>query len=102
SQCRIAILWELQDAKGMIVYRTATRAVGREATVERLRRTLVVGAVRSLLQRRRFALQLTEADTTPKPAPTGPLGFKQCRRAGSPLPEGARAVAASLVFVESG
>ena len=76
SQCRVAIQWELQDPKGLVLYRTTTRAVAREATRDKLRRSLVEGALRSLLLRRRFALQLTEADTGPRPKATGPAGLQ--------------------------
>jgi hypothetical protein len=102
SQCRIAILWELQDTKGVAVYRTMTRAVDQQPTFEKLRRALLDAALRSLLQRRRFPLQLTAGVATPEPQAIGPLGFKQCARAGLALPQAARAIAAALVWVESG
>lgn len=60
SQCRIAIQWELQDARGAVVYRTITRSVDQAQSLEKLRRGLIEGALRSLLQRRRFTLQLIE------------------------------------------
>jgi len=102
SQCRIAIQWELQDPRGVVAYRVITRAVEQKPNIEKLRRGLIEGALRSLLQRRRFALQLTE-ESKPSPSPaTGALGFKQCRRAPLELPRAARAAAASLVLVESG
>ena len=101
-QCRVAIQWELQDARGVAVYRTITRAVEQSARRDELRRGLVDGALRSLLQRRRFALQLTDETQPSKPRAVGPLGFKQCRRPLMALPEASRAAAASLVFVESG
>ncbi|MES1189375.1 MAG: trypsin-like peptidase domain-containing protein [Myxococcales bacterium] len=102
SQCRVAIQWELQDPRGVVVYRTTTRAVDQTPSLEKLRRGLVEGALRSLLQRRRFTLQLSD-QTAPRPAPVvGPLGFKRCKRPAVALPQAARAAAASLVFVESG
>lgn len=102
SQCRVAIQWELQDGRGVVAYRAITRAVEQTGSLEKLRRGLIEGALRSLLQRRRFALQLS-AESKGKPAPaTGPLGFRQCRRGLIELPRAARAAAASLVFVESG
>jgi S1-C subfamily serine protease len=101
SQCRIAILWELEDRRGVAVYRALTRAVDQKPTIDQLRRALISGAVRSLLQRRRFALQLTDVEPAPS-APTEPLGFKQCRRPALTLPAAARSAAASLVLVESG
>jgi len=101
-QCRVAIQWELQDARGIAVYRTITRAVAQASTLDELRRGLVEGALRSLLQRRRFPLQLTEESRPSAPAAVGPLGFKQCRRPLMSLPDAARAAAASFVFVEAG
>jgi S1-C subfamily serine protease len=102
SQCRIAIQWELQDTRGVVVYRTLTRAVDQAASLEKLRRGLVEGALRSLLQRRRFALQLSDDSKPSAPRVVGPLGFKQCKRPAMAMPQAARAAAASLVFVESG
>jgi S1-C subfamily serine protease len=103
SQCRIAILWELQDPKGVAVYRTMTRAVDQQPSFEKLRRGLIDGALKSLLQRRRFALRLSDPEAaSPTPQPAGPLGFKQCSRESLALPQAARAVAAALVWVESG
>jgi len=102
SQCRVAIQWELQDARGVVVYRAITRAVEQTANLEKLRRSLIEGALRSLLQRRRFALQLGAGLEPAQPVASGPLGFKQCKRAAMELPQAARAAAASLVFVESG
>lgn len=102
AQCRVAVQWELQDARGLAVYRTTTRALGQAPTLDALRRVLVEGALHSLLQRRRFELQLTAAEG-PASAPTsGPLGFKQCQRAPLALPAAARAAAASLVWIEAG
>lgn len=102
AQCRVAIQWELQDARGLAVYRTLTRALGQAPTLNALRRALVEGALHSLMQRRRFELQLTAVDG-PTPAPvTGPLGFKQCRRGALALPAASRAVTASLVLIEAG
>jgi hypothetical protein len=57
--------------------------------------------LRSLVQRPRFALQLTDAAEAPKPI-TQVLGFKRCTRPELPLPEGLRAVASSYALVESG
>jgi S1-C subfamily serine protease len=102
SQCRVAIQWELQDSRGVVVYRTLTRAVDQAPSLEKLRRGLVEGALRSLLQRRRFALQLSDESKPSQPPAVGPLGFKQCKRPPMALPQAARAAAASLVFVESG
>ena len=102
SQCRIAIQWELQDARGVVVYRTTTRAVEQSPTLEKQRRGLLVGALRSLLLRRRFALQLSEPPSAAKADPGALLGFKQCRRAAIVLPQAERSVAASVVLVESG
>lgn len=102
SQCRIAVQWELQDARGVTVYRTITRAVDQASSLEKLRRGLVEGSLRSLLQRRRFALQLSDGSAPTKAPVVGPLGFKQCRRPGLALPQAARAAAASLVFIEAG
>lgn len=102
TECRAAIQWELQDPRGVVVYRTITRAVQQAVSLEQMRRGLVDGALRSLLQRRRFTLQLSdESKPTPQDV-VDPLGFKQCRRPPLVLPEAARAALASLVFVESG
>lgn len=60
SQCRVAVQWELQDARGVVVYRAITRAVEQAPSLEKLRRGLIEGTLRSLLQRRRFALQLVD------------------------------------------
>jgi len=100
-QCRIALLWELRNHKGVVVYRALTRAVDQEASVEKERRSLISGALRSLLQRPRFPLQLTDVADAPRQI-TEPLGFKQCARPALHLPEGARSAAASYVLVESG
>lgn len=100
-QCRIAVQWELQDKKGVVAYRTLTRAVDQSELRERQTRELVSGALRSLLQRPRFALQLTDNAETSQPL-TEPLGFERCSRAEVPLPGGTRAAAASYVLIESG
>jgi S1-C subfamily serine protease len=100
-QCRIAVQWELQDRKGVVAYRTLTRAVDQSELRERQTRELVSGALRSLLQRPRFALQLTDAAETSQPL-IEPLGFERCSRADVALPSGARAAAASYVLIESG
>lgn len=102
SQCRIAIQWELQDERGVTVYRAITRAVDQAPTLDKLRRGLVEGALRSLSLRRRFALQLSDSRAVTRASVVGPLGFKQCRRPRLVLPQAARAAAASLVFVEAG
>jgi len=101
-QCRVAVQWELQDRKGVVTYRTLTRAVDQAETLEKQRRALVEATLHSLLQRRRFALQLTDSQDAPKPAANQPLGFKRCERTATALPQASRAVAAALVFVESG
>ncbi|HVY27836.1 MAG TPA: serine protease [Polyangiaceae bacterium] len=100
-QCRIALLWELRNQKGVVVYRALTRAVDQAPSVEKERRSVISGALRSLLQRPRFALQLTDAADAPRKV-SEPLGFKQCARPALHLPEAARSVAASYVLVESG
>lgn len=100
-QCRIAVQWELQDKKGVVAYRTLTRAVDQSAAHDHQARELVGGTLRSLLQRPRFALQLTDSAEAPRPI-TEPLGFERCARADVPLPGGTRAAAASYVLVESG
>jgi S1-C subfamily serine protease len=100
-QCRIAVQWELQDHKGVVAYRTLTRAVDQSAAQARQARELVSGALRSLLLRPRFALQLTDSAEAPRPI-TEPLGFERCSRAEVALPGGARAAAAAYVLVESG
>ncbi len=99
SQCRVAIQWELQERNGSVVYRTVTRAVDQQPTLDRLRRVLIQGALRSLMGRRRFASRLGSGE----PAPSGAtLGFKQCRRETLGLPAASRAALAALVLVESG
>ena len=100
-QCRLAIQWELQDRRGVVVYRATTRAVDQTESLDKERRDLVQSAVRSLLQRRRFALQLT-IDQADKRDTQGPFGFKRCARNGVALPQGVRSAAAALVLVESG
>lgn len=100
SQCRVAIQWELQRRSGVVVYRTLTRAVDQQPNLERLRRGLVQGALRSLLSRRRFTTRL--ADSSGASAPSGSLGFKECRREAIHLPDASRAALAGLVRVESG
>lgn len=102
SQCRIKVQWELQDQKGVVLYRTTTRAVEQQPSYDRLRHGLMLGALHSLLSRRRFALQLTDQKTEQMPTATGPLGFKQCRRPSLNLPEAARSASAPFVLVESG
>jgi S1-C subfamily serine protease len=102
SQCRIAILWDLQDHRGATVYRALTRAVEQRATLEELRRALITQSLHSLLKRRRFALQLTDVESGSAARDPEPLGFKQCRRSALELPHAARSAAASLVLVESG
>jgi S1-C subfamily serine protease len=101
-QCRVAIQWELQDRTGLVVYRTTTRAVEQQPALEKVRRGLLQGALRSLLGRRRFALRLTEFDGFDEAAAGGELGFKRCLRPALPLPEAARSSAVSVVLVESG
>lgn len=103
SQCRVAIQWELQDHHGVVGYRTTTRAVDQQASLEKLRRGLIQGALHSLLGRRRFALRLTDEEARgADPAAGGTLGFKQCLRPALTLPQASRALAASVVLVESG
>ena len=102
SQCRVAIQWELQDTRGLAVYRTLTRAFAQAPTLDGLRRALVEGALHSLMQRRRFELQLTAGEEATPASVTGPLGFKQCRRAAMALPAASRAVTAALVLIEAG
>jgi S1-C subfamily serine protease len=102
-QCRIAVRWELQDQHGMVVYRVITRAVAEGDNVGVLRRELVEGVLQSLLRRRRFPLQLVEAERPPAPSATDAvLGFRACARPAAALPGASRAVAAGLVFVEAG
>jgi S1-C subfamily serine protease len=101
-QCRVAIQWQLEDGKGVVSYRTLTRAVDQSASLDKQRRALVDGALVSLLGRRRFALQLTDKQAAPKPVVNEVLGFKRCERGPTALPQGNRSVAAALVFVESG
>jgi hypothetical protein len=102
SQCRIAILWDLQNEKGLTVYRTLTRAVEQQPTLDELRRALVTASLHSLLKRRRFELQLKGADADWGPRGPGPLGFKRCSRGALELPRASRSAAASMVLVESG
>jgi hypothetical protein len=102
AQCRVAIQWQLEDARGLAVYRTTTRALAQAASLEAQRRGLVEGALRSLMQRRRFELQLTSMERPAETPDAGPLGFKQCRRPALSLPTASRAVAASLVLIEAG
>jgi S1-C subfamily serine protease len=105
QQCRVLILWELQDARGVASYRVQTRAVAQAQSVAQTQRELVKLALRSLLTRRRFTLQLREPESEPKhdaAADFGPLGFKQCRRSSLNLRQAVHSAAASLVFVEAG
>lgn len=102
AQCRVAIQWQLEDRRGVPVYRATTRAVDQASTFDGERRSLVLGALRSLMQRPRFALQLVEPAPVPESRPAGPLGFRQCRRGLLELPRAARSVAAALVYVQSG
>jgi S1-C subfamily serine protease len=102
SQCRIAILWDLQNQKGVTVYRALTRAVEQQPTLDELRRALVTASLHSLLKRRRFELQLKGADADWGPREPGPLGFKRCSRGALELPRASRSAAASMVLVESG
>lgn len=102
-QCRIAVRWELQDQHGMVVYRVITRAVAEGDNVGVLRRELVEGVLQSLLRRRRFPLQLIDAQQPAVPFATDAvLGFRACARPAAALPGASRAVAAGLVFVEAG
>ncbi len=102
-QCRIAVRWELQDPRGAALYRVITRAVAESDNVSALRRALVEGALQSLLRRRRFPLQLVDAEQPAARSATDVvLGFRACTRPAAALPEAARAVAAALVFVEAG
>jgi hypothetical protein len=102
-QCRIAMQWQLEDARGFIVYRVLTRAVGQDANLETLRRGLLLDALHSLLKRKKFALGLTDfAELEPRRSDTAMLGFKACSKLPTPLPGGVRSVAAALVLVESG
>lgn len=78
SQCRVAVQWELQDARGVVVYRAITRAVEQAPSLEKLRRGLIEGALRSLLQRRRFALQLVD-HSRPNEAAATPLRYVRDR-----------------------
>ena len=102
SQCRIAISWDLQNQKGVTVYRTLTRAVEQQPTLDELRRALVMASLHSLLKRRRFELQLKGADADWGLREAGPLGFKRCSRGALELPRASRSAAASMVLVESG
>lgn len=102
SQCRVAITWSLEDARGVVVYRTLTRAFDQKPSIDELRRSLIRDALASLLRRRRFPLQITRGGAATAAAPAGPLGFRRCRRPTLELPSALRAAAASVVWVESG
>lgn len=99
-QCRVAIRWQLEDRRGVVIYRTTTRAVDQAVSPDVQRRGLVLSALRSLLQRPRFALQLT--DFSPATRSGEALGFRRCERPPLELPRAARSVAAALVSVQSG
>lgn len=68
-QCQIAVQWELQDRHGVTRYRVVTRAVEQSASFEKQRRSLVQGALASLLQRHRFGLMVTEDASDEKARP---------------------------------
>lgn len=100
-QCRVSLQWQLEDAHGVVVYRTTARAVEQAATLDAERRNLVLATLRSLLQRPRFALALTPSAASPT-RPDETLGFKRCGRPPLELPRAMRGVAAALVHVQSG
>jgi hypothetical protein len=102
-QCRIAVQWELQDQRGATRYRVTTRAVGEGNEIGPLQRGLVLGALQSLLARRRFALQLRDfAAQGAPPVHAEQLGFKACSRRDLELPKAFRSVSPAIVLVESG
>jgi len=100
-QCRVSIQWQLEDGRGVVVYRATTRAVDQAPSLDAQRRSLVLLTLRSLLQRPRFAEQLL--DTTPREAHSPSLlGFRRCARGALLLPGAERVVAAGLVSVQAG
>jgi hypothetical protein len=101
-QCRIAIQWQLEDRRGVAVYRATTRAVDQASSFEALRRSLVLGALHSLLQRPRFGRKVAGDSLGQAPGAREPLGFRRCPRGDLELPEAARIVAAALVSVQAG
>jgi serine protease Do len=106
-RCRVGIEWELLDREqDRIVYRVVSRYAGLNlphANIAAAGKQLTLGALGSLMKRKRFIEILSETrETTPEEIEYQPASFASCKAPNRPLPADFEAIAAGTVIVRSG
>jgi hypothetical protein len=105
TRCTISILWELLDSStDRITYQVLTRASADAGTTQgsALADRLVMGALRSLLDRPKFRAALSPADEHGPSAPPAQAQVRVCGDVQAAMPAAADQLLDAVVMVEAG